>query len=57
MDTSDEIIPDVAIVPEPIPSAIHAVVVESLEAEKNDINQQNSGDHEVYKVDIIRNYV
>ena len=56
MDTTDEIIPDVVIVPEPIPSAIHAVVVESLEAEKNDIHQQSLGDHEVYKVDIIRNY-
>jgi hypothetical protein len=47
MDTSDEIIPDVAIVPEPIPSAIHAVVVESLDEEKDDIHQQNPGDHEV----------
>ena len=56
MDTTDEIIPDVAIVPEPIPSAIHPVVVESLEAEKNDIHQQSLGDREVYKVDIIRNY-
>jgi hypothetical protein len=48
MDTSDEIIPDVAIVPEPIPSAIHAVVVESLD-EDGDIQQQNSGDHEVQR--------
>ena len=47
MDTSDEIIPDVAIVSEPIPSAIHPVVVESLE-EDGDIQQQSPGD-EVYE--------